>query len=84
MLNGGRELLWHVLRRPFPCRFIPSTRCPPVQGEAGALLQRKDGELQGSTNRIRDLEATVALLHARIEHQQQQTVAQVRGGSREG
>ena len=55
-----------------------------MQGEAGALLQRKDGELQGSTNRIRDLEATVALLHARIEHQQQQTVAQVRGGSREG
>ena len=49
----------------------------PPQGDAGKVLQQRDAELQARSHQINDLKTTVALLHARIEHHQQQTITQV-------
>lgn len=70
-----------------PTRQVPPpwNTCPPTflpQGESGKTQQHKDvqeRELQARNHEIHDLKTTVALLHARIDHQQRQTSDQVRG-----
>ena len=48
-----------------------------LKGESGKSLQQRDQELKARSHEIHDLKATVALLHARVEHQQRQTMDQV-------
>ena len=62
-----------------PSLISPSMFLP--QGQSGKTQQQKDvqeRELQARDHEICDLKTTVALLHARIDHQQRQTSDQVR------